>query len=79
MKATIESTSVFIEVASPAGAPRTQARLWTGKTESGIPIQLLILRVAVPLDAHHAEFERELRATPAPSPEVIAFPLRMVL
>lgn len=79
MKASIESTDTFIEVAAPAGAPRTQARLWVGRTESGIPIQLLILRVAVPLAAHHAEFEQELREQPAPAPEVIAFPLRMVL
>lgn len=79
MKATIESTAQFVEVSAPAGAPRTQARVWVGKTEAGIPIQLLILRVAVENAHSQEDFLRELAVAPAPAPEPLAFPLRMIL
>lgn len=79
MKVTIESTAQIIEVTVPAGAPRTAGRLWVGTTEKGVPVQLLVLRVAVPNAERQDDFKHELEETPAPTPEVVAFPLRMVL
>ena len=58
---------------------RTIGRVWVGKTESGIPVQALILRVAVSNDDQQEDFERELRAVRAPAPVPQAFPLRMML
>lgn len=79
MKVTIESTEVFIEVATPAGAPRTAGRLWVGRTEKGVPVQLLVMRVAVSNAERQDDFLAELKETPAPTPAVVAFPLRMML
>lgn len=85
MKAEIESTEQILEfsVTGPGGAPGPvgKGRLWTGLTERGVPIQLLIVRVAVANDnpANLAQFEQELQETPAPAPPVMAFPLRMIL
>jgi len=56
-------------------------RVWEGTTDTGIPVQLLVTRVAVPIAERQTEFERELLAA-APVPSTMspqAFPLRMVL
>lgn len=57
-----------------------QSRLWQGKTESGIPITCLIVRIAVNAEADQAEFEKELLETRPPSAEADkAFPARLVV
>jgi hypothetical protein len=73
MKATIESTEQLITI---NGIP---ARVWTGTTERGIPIQLAITRIAVHRDEDCAQFEAELQETHVPVPERPAFSLRMIL
>lgn len=73
MKATIESTEQLIKI---NGVP---ARVWTGVTERGIPIQLAITRVAVHRDEDASQFEAELGEQHAPKPEPAAFSLRMIL
>lgn len=84
-KITIESTEQILEfsVRGPGGVPGPvgQGRLWTGLTERGVPVQLLVVRVAVANDppANLRQFEEELQETPAPAPPVVDFPLRMVL
>jgi hypothetical protein len=55
------------------------ARIWEGKTESGIPFHAFIVRVAVDKDENDAQFKRELQEMAAPSPEVALYPLRMIL
>lgn len=55
MKITFESTS---EIAEVNGAP---ARVWKGKTESGIPCFALITVIGVHHEEDSTEFERELR------------------
>lgn len=72
MKLTIESTHQTVTV---NGVP---ARVWVGKTESGIEVHCLITRVAVHKDADTSQFERELREH-APPLSLHVFPLRMVL
>lgn len=61
MKITIENTTDV--VALPADLRR--ARVWTGTTENGTKVYLLIARVAVPADADNSAFERELEEHPA--------------
>jgi hypothetical protein len=73
MKITIENTAQIVEV---NGAP---ARVWLGKTESGIEVQCLITRVAVLKTDDCSQFEAELDEQSAPAPAQQAFPLRMIL
>jgi hypothetical protein len=77
MKATIESTTKVITLV--AGAKGIQARIWEGVTESGIPFQLYVTRVAVDPRADNTQFERELQECRAPSAAVRAIPDRLVL
>jgi hypothetical protein len=77
VKVTLESTSKVVKLATPAGT--IPARIWEGHTESGIPVHAYITRLAAPAGADHAEFLRELEEHRAPSADVEAIPLRMIL
>lgn len=86
MKITIESTTQIVQLWAADGTPRQipetapiLARVWKGYTESGIEVQCLIPRIAAPTDADRTEFERELEEQPAPPPEVLAFPLKLLI
>ncbi len=76
MKMTLENTSKIVEL---NGVP---ARIWEGRTESGITVVAFVTRVATGegQPPHiYAEFERELQATRPPSAEVAAIPARLIL
>lgn len=75
MKITIENTSKIVNL---DGVP---ARIWEGKSESGIPVICFITRIMVPEGEgiDYAEFKRELAEERPPSPEVEAIPLRLLL
>jgi hypothetical protein len=74
MKVTLESTSKIVEI---NGVP---ARVWEGKTESGIDVHCFITRVAVHKDDDTSQFERELKEnTPPRNADVQAYPLRMII
>lgn len=73
MKITLENTSKIVEF---NGVP---ARVWEGKTESGVTVVAFITRVAVPDTEDCTQFDRELQATRQPSALVNAFPARMIL
>ena len=73
MKITLESTTKTVEL---NGVP---ARIWEGHTANGIKIHAYITRVAAPLDADQGEFQKELESHKAPSPEIEAIPLRMII
>ena len=73
MEIHLENTA---KIVSLNGVP---ARVWEGHTESGIPVHAYITRIAVAKEEDTAQFERELSATRAPSAEVEALPLRMIL
>ena len=72
MKATLESTSKVVIVNG------VLARVWEGTTERGARIAAFITRVT-PVDGDPAEFERDLTECRAPSPELEAFPARLIL
>lgn len=55
------------------------ARIWEGQTTSGIPIHAFITRVAVANGENQTEFENELDRCAAPSPDIEAYPLRMLI
>ena len=76
MKIEVTSTEKIVQL---NGMP---ARLWEGKTESGIPVHCFIPLIAPtipPLDARQKEFLAELKQTKAPSAEMDAYPARLVL
>ena len=73
MRITIESTTKLVEL---NGVP---ARVWEGRTESGIPVHVFVTRVAVPIDADASEFERDLEEASAPSAAVAVYPTRLVV
>ena len=72
MKLTIESTTKIVTL---NGVP---SRVWEGHTESGTPVIVFIARVMV-ADGHTAEFDAALEACKAPSPDVQAIPVRLIL
>lgn len=73
MRLTMESTTKIITL---NGVP---ARIWEGKTDSGIACHVYVTRIAVDRDEDSSEFERELQEHRAPSPEIQAIPLRMII
>ena len=73
MKIEIESTTKIVTLNN------IPARIWVGKTESGIPVHCFVTRIAVRKDADASEFERELQEHKAPTAEIEAIPLRMIL
>lgn len=73
MKITVSNTSKIVEL---NGVP---ARIWEGETDSGIPVHCYVTRIAVASDADDAQFKAELQEARAPSVEVEAIPLRLIL
>lgn len=73
MKINLESTAKIVTL---NGVP---ARIWEGKTESGIPVHCYVTRIAVARDQDGSQFERELQEHRAPSVDVAAIPLRMLI
>jgi hypothetical protein len=74
MKLEIESTAQIVILDGGI-----EARIWQGVTKSGIPVTLLVPRIAVAKGEPSEEFERELEEHAAPRPEIQAWPLRMLL
>lgn len=79
MKIIIESTTKFVELQTAMS--RVPARVWEGTTDKGVKVVAFITRIASPETENQEEFQRELEETPhtTPSPEVQAFPLRLIL
>lgn len=73
MKITLESTSKVVQLDGVA------ARIWEGKTESGIEVHAFITRIAVHKDSDNSQFESELCEQRAPSAAVESYPMRLVL
>jgi hypothetical protein len=56
------------------------ARIWEGTTEGGVKVHAYITRIAIDKDEPNSQqFEQELQEHSAPSPEIEAIPLRMIL
>jgi len=77
MKITIESTDNIVTLVTDSGT--VPARLWEGSTDNGIPVHCFVTGIAVPNDADHSQFERELQERRAPSADVAAIPMRLIL
>jgi hypothetical protein len=77
MKVTLENTTKLITL--NVNGAEVPARIWEGQTESGIPVHAYITRIAVPNGENQAQFQRELAEQRAPSPDVAAIPLRLIL
>ncbi len=73
MKITIKNTDKIVHL---DGVP---ARVWEGKSESGVRVICYITRIAVAEDDNHEQFRKELNEQRSPSPEVEAIPLRLIL
>lgn len=74
MKITIESTNKVVEL---DGVP---ARIWEGKTDSGIKVHCFITRIAIDKnEVRTDEFERELQETRTPTVEIQDIPFRLIL
>jgi hypothetical protein len=81
MKLTIEATDVVTTLVADRGAgPSIEARLWEGRTESGIPVTVFVTRLAVAREEDQAAFEAELVETRPPTGDLAAaVPARMIL
>lgn len=84
MKITIESTSKIVLL--QCGDNYVHARVWQGESESGIPVQVFITRVAPEIPQDHpdvdkltVEFERDLKRQADPRPSIEAIPLRFFI
>jgi hypothetical protein len=80
VKITIENTSKITKLV--IGGVDVPARIWQGETDTGIPVQVYITRIAPEIpqdDSRNEQFSRELQETAAPRPTVVAIPLRMIL
>ncbi len=73
MKITIWATTKIVK------ADGIDCRVWEGVTERGVEISCLIPRIAVKHGQDTEQFEAELEEQRAPSAEIEAWPLRMVL
>ena len=49
------------------------------KTKSGIPVHCFVTRISPQTNENLDQFERELNEQKAPTPEIMAYPLRMIL
>lgn len=73
MEITIHNTTKIVNL---NGIP---ARIWEGKTKSGIPVHCYVTRIATHENEDQTEFEKELTEQSPPSSEVEAIPLKMIL
>jgi len=78
LKVTLESTDLCVELV--IHGCRIPARIWEGVSDGGVRVHCYITRVAVAAaEQNMAQFEAELRQCRAPSVEVAAIPLRLIL
>jgi hypothetical protein len=84
VKITIESTTKLVTMEIRGAS--VPARVWQGQTESGVPVQAFITRIApeIPqsdprIDELTADFERELQRCADPRPTVQAIDYRFLI
>jgi len=76
MQIQLESTTKVVELNG------VQARVWEGRTASGINVHCFITRLAVSIDEDpsvHEHFTQELQECKQPSKDVEAYPLKMII
>lgn len=77
MEVQLTSTTKIVQLVIDGA--RVPARVWEGTTANGVRCHAYITRIAVHNELDASEFERDLQEHKAPSPEVQAFPLSMIL
>jgi hypothetical protein len=77
MEVSLKSTTKIVELLVDGVA--IPARIWCGYTASGVACHAYITRIAVARDQDSSEFEADLKEHAAPTPDVAAIPLRMIL
>lgn len=77
MKISLSSTDKMITLI--VNGTEVPARIWQGRTDSGIEVHAYITRIAVKAGDDTREFERELQACEAPTDAVRSIPLRQIL
>jgi len=78
MKLALQSTTKIVEL-GVAGGGSCMARIWEGRTESGIKVHAYITRIAVAEGENTEQFDAELLQCKTPSAAVAAIPLRLIL
>lgn len=78
MKVQLHSTVKTVDLVTRWGHA-VPARVWEGTTEGGVPVIAFITRIAAKDDADLSEFERDLLEMTPPSPDVAAWPARMLI
>ncbi len=76
MRVTAESTEKIVELSARGPIP---ARVWEATTEGGVKCFLFVTRVMVREDQDQSQFDAELKEQRAPSSEIQAIPLRLIL
>lgn len=71
MKVTLESTTRVVSLRNGNSAPML-ARIWEGRTETGIPVRAFVTRISVQDGNDQTEFDRELRRQRSPRPDETA-------
>lgn len=79
MEITIENTSKIVMLKPGVLLDGVPARIWEGKTASGIEVICFVTRIMVKDTENAAEFENELQACKAPSTDVESIPTRLIL
>jgi hypothetical protein len=77
MEVTMHPTDKFVELELNGNV--MPARVWEGRTSSGIECHAYITRIAVHNDLDSSEFERDLKSVRAATPAIQAIPTRLVL
>lgn len=80
MRIIVESTGTLVSF--DVEGVSIPARIWQGETDSGIPVQVYVTRLAPeipPDDPRQEQFQRELQEQAAPRDTVRAIPLRLIL
>lgn len=71
MKIEIQNTDKIVKIND------VPARVWQGRTESGVPVTVFVTRISPDTDKQedHTQFQQELQQTAAPTARVQALPL----
>lgn len=77
MHVTLHPTTKVVEIV--IGGVLVPARIWEGETGTGIKCHAYVTRIAAKADDDQEEFELELKEERAPTADVAAIPLRLIL
>jgi hypothetical protein len=75
----LRSTTKVVMLKQEGIAGEVPARIWEGSTASGVKVHAYITRIAVGENEDQRTFARELQECVAPSEEIAAIPLSLIL